>query len=478
MMALLMAAFGRAMNEVRGESFEADEVAALALTNELTRRWLEDELERKARSIGDEVRIGDERYRRHEVGTGVYHSLCGTLRLRRDSYRRVGVHNGAIVVPLDLVAGLLEGATPAFAFSLAQGYAAMPLRHYEQELRAAHRVPPARSTMERQGKRLGEAMREAIAIVEPVVRAAEEIPAAAVAISTGLDRTSAPMEEARDERLSPEPRRRRSGPYQRRPPLPIDVNYRMAYVGTFALHDAAGRVLVSRRFAATAAEGPADVIGRIMAEVAHARATRPELPVAIVQDGAPELWNLMTAACQREGIAPRFEMIDRYHLDEHLAAALALVAATDDCADVIRRRWSAALDRSDTAIARIARDLDLIHEAVSWNTRMPPHLRQYLRNHVRGDKLRELSQHIEYVHNNRRRMRYASAARCGFPIGSGVTEGACKSVITVRCKRGGQRWRDRGLSACLALRTQHLNERLRPCFAHVHASYIREVRPA
>jgi hypothetical protein len=448
----LMAAFGHAMEQSRGGSFGAEETAALALTNEIARRWLESELAGTAASIGDEVRIAGERYRRHARGVGVYHSLCGALRVRRDSYRRVGVHNGPTVVPLELIAGIVESATPAFAFSVAQGYAAMPLRHYEQELRAAHRVPPSRSTTERLGKRLGAQMRAAIPIVEPVARAAEPIPEAAVAISIGIDRTSTPMEEAPDTRLPVAPRRGRR---------PVDVNYRMAYVATFALHDAAGAVLVSRRFAATAAEGPADVIDRIFAEVAHARATRSELPIAIVQDGAPELWNLMSTACQQRGIVPSVEMIDRYHLDEHLAAALELVAATDGCAAAVHRRWAASLDGSDTAIVRIGRDLA-----------------PYLRRHARGDKLAELSRHIEYVRNNRGRMKYAGASRRGFPIGSGVTEGACKSMITVRCKRGGQRWRERGLTACLALRTQHLNERLHPCFAQVLKAYKCEVRPA
>ncbi len=97
-----------------------------------------------------------------------------------------------------------------------------------------------------------------------------------------------------------------------------------------------------------------------------------------------------------------------------------------------------------------------------------------MRRHVRGGQSRELSRHIEYIHNNRRRMRYAGAGRVGFPIGSGVTEGACTSMITVRR----QRWRERGLTACLALRAQHLNDRLRPCFAQVRASNMREIRAA
>jgi len=52
--------------------------------------------------------------------------------------------------------------------------------------------------------------------------------------------------------------------------------------------------------------------------------------------------------------------------------------------------------------------------------------------------------------------------------GSGVTEGACKSLITSRTKRSGQRWRPRGISAVLALRSLLNSDRLErfwPIFA-------------
>jgi hypothetical protein len=45
--------------------------------------------------------------------------------------------------------------------------------------------------------------------------------------------------------------------------------------------------------------------------------------------------------------------------------------------------------------------------------------------------------------------------RRGLPIGSWVTEGACKSVVNVRAKRSGQRWSQRGLTAALHLRAMH-----------------------
>jgi hypothetical protein len=68
---------------------------------------------------------------------------------------------------------------------------------------------------------------------------------------------------------------------------------------------------------------------------------------------------------------------------------------------------------------------------------------------LRDDVYRAVSEHLEYLRKHRRRIRYASLRRPGMPIGSGATEGACKSAIATRFKRGGQRW----------LRTLHLSER-------------------
>ena len=89
---------------------------------------------------------------------------------------------------------------------------------------------------------------------------------------------------------------------------------------------------------------------------------------------------------------------------------------------------------------------------------------------------RIVEQHLTYIENHHRRMRYASARRRGLPIGSGVTEGACKSVVGMRCKRSRQRWRERGLSRCLTLRTLHLDGRLASRFERLRTSHVADVR--
>ena len=46
-------------------------------------------------------------------------------------------------------------------------------------------------------------------------------------------------------------------------------------------------------------------------------------------------------------------------------------------------------------------------------------------------------------------MGYAEAKDQGLPIGSGVVEATCKTLVTERLKRSGMRWSERGGQAIL-----------------------------
>ena len=104
-------------------SFEAREAAALALTNEATRVFLERELAAIADVHGTHVEVDGVIYQRHEPGIVRYFTLCGAVDIERWTYREVGMRNGPTLVPLDLDAGLVERTTPALGFRIALGYA-------------------------------------------------------------------------------------------------------------------------------------------------------------------------------------------------------------------------------------------------------------------------------------------------------------------------------------------------------------------
>jgi hypothetical protein len=62
-----------------------------------------------------------------------------------------------------------------------------------------------------------------------------------------------------------------------------------------------------------------------------------------------------------------------------------------------------------------------------------------------------------YVRRHRRLMDYQGYRRRGLPIGSGVTEAACKTVFTQRFKRSGMRWHGESGQVILDLRLIHLS---------------------
>jgi hypothetical protein len=442
-------------------SFADRERAVLAAANEVCRVTLEAALQAMAEAQPERVRIDGVEYLRHEAGTVAYHSLCGPLEVRRATYREVGVHNGPTVVPLELATGLIEGATPALAFRVALGYAQGPGRQAEEQMHADHRQPPSRSTLERLGKAIGTHTHRVAPRIEAVVRPAEVLPAGAHAIVVGLDRTTVPMEEPRPAGVASTTRRKsRTAPYVRTPPGPVDVHYRMAYVGTVSVVDRAGEALVTRRYAIGSTEDPAPLTARMMADVGRARAQAPRMPVGVVQDAAPELWTLVRTALTTETrLRCWHEAIDRFHLNERLAAVLQAVEPDERRRRAQLHRWNTQLDTEDRAIDRIAR----------WIAE---------RMTAPGVDTAALDPHFTYLSNHHGRMRYATLRTKGLPCGSGATEGACKSVVTMRAKGSGQRWHADGVTAALTLRAIYLSERLPTMWPHIAADYSADVQAA
>ena len=64
---------------------------------------------------------------------------------------------------------------------------------------------------------------------------------------------------------------------------------------------------------------------------------------------------------------------------------------------------------------------------------------------------------IGYFDGNRSRMRYDEYLAAGYPIGSGVIEGACRHLVKDRLERTGMRWIPDGAQAMLDLRATYLN---------------------
>ncbi len=69
-----------------------------------------------------------------------------------------------------------------------------------------------------------------------------------------------------------------------------------------------------------------------------------------------------------------------------------------------------------------------------------------------GEALKAVTITCNYFENNAARMRYDEYLRAGYPLATGVIEGACRHVIKDRMEQGGMRWTLAGAAAMLNVR--------------------------
>jgi hypothetical protein len=438
-------------------SFAELEETALRVGNEATRQMLERVLQRMSDELGDgDVLIDGELHRPHNTGAPKIHSLVGPLTVRRTNYRMAGVRNGPTMVGLDFLAGLVEKMTPALAERVAMGNGDGDSRALHRQLMASRRRPPSRAVLETRSTRVGEALHEATPTIEAVARRSEKLPTGVATIVVGLDRTAVPMEED----LPEGSRGTARDDYIRKAPKPVEVNHRMAYAGTVALVDERGDMLRVFKYSATPEDGAEQPLHGMMQDVRRGLRQDPTLRVLVVQDAAKEMWNLVTDALAAEpSVTTWDELIDHPHAMSHLWVA---ADAIDDSTTALMAHWRKRLREDDDAI-------DVIHERIQHEIGQGyiPTLRILL------------EEEDTYLQNNKHRLHYAALRDAGCPIGSGATEGACKSFVAARCKKSGQRWRNPGLRAALACRTQLLNDRLSRAMKTLRRQrYTADVRPA
>jgi len=79
---------------------------------------------------------------------------------------------------------------------------------------------------------------------------------------------------------------------------------------------------------------------------------------------------------------------------------------------------------------------------------------------VRSENRKEkLHKAISYFTNQKSRMNYYALVQEALPIGSGITEAACKMIVKQRLCQSGMKWREKGASIILSLRTLERSNR-------------------
>ena len=159
-----------------------------------------------------------------------------------------------------------------------------------------------------------------------------------------------------------------------------------------------------------------------------------KVPKILLFDGARGLWKY----AENTGRFNDYEkLIDFYHTSEHLSkAGEALFGKGNDKAQGWYDKYWAKLLEDDDGAESVLRSMDYYSRS----------------NRLTKSRRKILEAECRFFHRNKHRMRYASFLRRGFPIGSGLVEAACKSIVKTRLCRSGMRWSRSGGQRILDLR--------------------------
>ncbi len=200
-----------------------------------------------------------------------------------------------------------------------------------------------------------------------------------------------------------------------------------------------GPKALAKWLAGSVRKDPAEVIAAAFDE-AEARDPAHQRTWVVLVDGAEHQLGLIRAEAARRGAAIHV-IIDIIHVLEYLwGAAWSFHAASDPAAE----DWVAvkALTVLAGDSARAAQEITAEADAAA----------------LAGSQRNGAAACVRYLENKREFLRYDQALAAGWPIATGVIEGACRHLIADRLSVGGARWGLDGAEAVLTLRAVISND--------------------
>jgi hypothetical protein len=203
-----------------------------------------------------------------------------------------------------------------------------------------------------------------------------------------------------------------------------------------------------RAYFAEAGQGGADAIPSAyqtwtwLGQQVKARHRR-EQPIIRLMDGQPSLWEAADA-CLEEIIAE----LGATQESNRLVDILDIIHVSGYVWKAAKAFYSHKEHQEAFAQDRLLRILRGEVAAVITGMRRMASQRQ-----LKGETLKAVTTACNYFQNNAQRMRYDEYLQAGYPIASGVIEGACRHIIKDRMEQGGMRWTLEGAKAMLNVRS-------------------------
>ena len=426
------------VKETKGQiGFEAHEAAVTRFVYTLGQAALSDVLTHYDTKT-DVISVGDQTYRRKHKATKTYQTGLGPVEINRHVYaNRKTDGDGLAICPLELQAGIIEGYwTPMAAKNAMWGLAHLTAQEVEDMLLQFGKMNPSRSSLDRLPKALNQHWEPQTIAYHDELIASESIPKNATSVAVSLDGVMVGMKPQQSA--------------TEKPPS-MKTEWKEASCGTISFFDADGERLSTIQYGRMPEHKKATLKTILSKHTEAVLQQRPELKLVHLADGAQDNWTFFD-----EDMPVGFQLADFYHASEHLKAALD--AAYPKNAGKSRQKfehYKIVLRDELGGINKVLRAL------------------RHLRNQHKGNAV--IAANVTYFTNNQHRMKYAEAKNNNYPIGSGIVEASCKTLVGQRLKRSGMSWQRNGGQGILTFRSLIKSQRFDKAWKIIAAHYKRNV---
>jgi hypothetical protein len=344
---------------------------------------------------GAPIEVGGTRWYSKGRQPKCYEAPYGKLSVDRHVYQRSG--GGKTFCPLEERTRMVGDATPRFAKMVSYKYANGSAAQVVEDLSLSHGRKVVRSYVLAVGERVAAVVQAKEEVWEyEVPELSEEVASVAV----GLDGTCM---------------------------LLCEDGWREAMTGTLSLYDKGGERLHTVYLGATPEYGKQKFYGRLDRELDRLKARYPHARYVGLADGEKTNWQFLEGKVSEQ-------ILDFYHASGYVGQAAVAVLPTQ------RQQWL------DERCHRLKHEEGAAEQLLGEMKKLPI-------GGLRKHEKEELHSAVTYFTNHKEKMHYARWRAEGLPIGSGVTEAACKTLIKQRLCNAGMRWKDKGASAVISLRS-------------------------
>lgn len=431
---------------------------------------------KKADTDCPEVEIDGATWGARSVTPGEYFTLFGWVTIERSVYQQSG--RGRVAVPMDLRLGIVERAyTPRVARIVTRATAVMTDEEAAELLVEIGTASVSKSSISRVSRAMAARYEQRRPVIEASLRSQESIPSGAVTVQVALDGVMVPQDGEhakprgrKSEEPDPPRHELRYGAPLVEPPASSDGtlgrSWHEASVGTVAFFDGDGSRLHTIYHGRMPEAFKATLVKHLTDELMSVLAERPDMNVVFASDGAAPQWSSLRAmanALPANFTGHTMDLVDAFHVAEYLQNA----ADAIDGKDTKEARIQSATWRE--TVKEAGGPITVLRSMRAQRTSVPTDARE-----------KELDAAIGYVdrQNKAGRMDYAEAIERNYPIGTGITEAAAKTVVGTRMKRAGARFSQHGGQTVMLFRTTLLSNRFEALHRELGKSYAKHVREA